>query len=143
MNQPAFVDLQLKVINAEVEKNKRKVEFRASFSMDSLPDPSDKVGAIFGGVDLGSVNFSEFKKIRPNIYRYRDGQLEIKLNFTSNMITLERENVDLSQVDLTAVDIQVTIGNYSGTDNVSFKVTREGDYVYRAGKNYPCSSGCL
>lgn len=142
MNQPVFVDLQLKVKRAEVDKNKQEVEFRASFGMDSVPGPGDEVNAVFGGVDLGSVNFSKFKQVRPNVYRYRDAQLEIKLNFNRNVIRVEREGVDLSQVDLGSVDIQVAIGNSLGIDNVSFKVNRDGEYVYRAGNN-PCSAGCL
>ena len=141
MNQPVFVDLKLKVKRAEVEKNKSEVEFRASFSMDSLPDPSDEVNARFGGVDLGTVVFSEFKQIRPNVYRYRDAKLEIKLNFNRNVIVVERESVDLSLVDLASVDVQVTIGNSLGADNISLKVNRYGDYVYRVGNN-PCSTNC-
>jgi hypothetical protein len=139
MNQPVFVDLELKVNRAEVDKNKDEVEFRAGFTMASLPDSSDEVSAKFGGVEMGSVKFSDFTQVWPNVYKYRDGQLEIKLNFTRNTIKVEREGVNLSQVDLKAVDIQITIGNSRGTDNVSFIVARDGDYVYRAGW---CGFGC-
>ena len=139
MNQPVLVDLELKVNRAEVDKNKDEVEFRAGFSMASLPDADDEVSATFGGVELGSVKFGDFTKLWSSIYKYRNRQLEIILDFTRNTIKVEREGVDLSQVDLKAVDIQVTIGNSSGTDNVSFKVNRDGDYVYRAGR---CGFGC-
>ncbi|KPJ91834.1 MAG: hypothetical protein AMJ55_10830 [Gammaproteobacteria bacterium SG8_15] len=81
MNQPVFINLELKVIKAEVDKNKDEVEFVAQFNMDSLPDPSDKISAKFGDIDLGSVSFGEFVLVQPNIYKYRDGQLEVRLNF--------------------------------------------------------------
>ena len=107
--------------------------------MASLPDSSDEISATFGGVELGSVQFSDFTKVWSSIYKYRNGQLEIILDFTRNTIKVEREGVNLSQVDLKAVDIQVTIGNSRGIDNVSLKVARDGDYMYRAGW---CGFGC-
>ena len=142
LNQPVFINLELKVIKAEVDKNKDEVEFVAQFNMDSLPDPSDKISAKFGGIDLGSVSFGEFVLVQPNIYKYRDGQLEVRLNFTSKVLMVERDDVDLTQVDLDSVDIQVTIGNYVGNDNVTFSRNREGDYVYRPGQYYPCYYRC-
>ena len=83
---------------------------KARFHYEGLPNQNDNIAVTLDGISLVDEAFSKFTANDKGLYRYKDADTEVTINFNSNVIEAEKHGIDVSAMQTNDVVVSVSFG---------------------------------
>ena len=102
--------LTIKVNDMEMEQQEGEAGMKARFHYEGLPNQNDNIAVTLDGISLVDEAFSKFTANDKGLYRYKDADTEVTINFNSNVIEAEKHGIDVSAMQTNDVVVSVSFG---------------------------------